>query len=88
MSSNARTKTEYRGADGNTFCFGTVPLVKLNPEEFSGRKIPKWHESKYLGMPVTYKLDWSQPKPVAISMLFSSDQDIEAAKKLPDFEPV
>ena len=70
MDSSAHTKTEYRGTDGRTFCFGTVPLVKLNPAEFSGGKIPRCHESKYLGMSVTYELDWSQSSR-SLSVCFS-----------------
>ena len=78
MSEIGRTKTEYQEAGGKIVCFGTVPPYKPN--------IPKnTLDSKLGGLPV--KLRWDKLSDTVAGILFLSEGDIEAVKKMPGFNP-
>jgi hypothetical protein len=78
MSMTGRTKTEYREAGGKTVCFGTVPPYKPN--------VPKnTLDSEFGGLPV--KLRWDKLSDTVAAILFLSESDVEAIKKMPGFEP-
>ena len=79
MGTTGRTKTEYREAGGKTICFGTVPPYKPN--------VPKnTLDGEFGGLPV--KLRWDKLSDTVAGILFLSESDVEAIKKMPGFEPV
>jgi hypothetical protein len=78
MSTTRRTKTEYREAGGKTVCFGTVLPYKPNVRKNT-------LDSEFGGLPV--KLRWDKLSDTVAGILFLSESEVEAIKKMPGFEP-
>jgi hypothetical protein len=78
MSTTGRTTTEYREAGGRAACFGTVPPYKPNIAKNT-------LYSEFGGLPV--KLRWDKMSNTVAGVLFLSESDVEAIKKMPGFEP-
>jgi hypothetical protein len=79
---NGRTKAEFRGPDGQTICFGTLPPAKMTGDGIDGF---------YCGLKVKFQQD-DNAKPdkdgrrLASRILFS-ERDVEIVKQMPGFCP-
>ena len=80
MTTDGRTKAEYRRADGTTACFGTLPPYKPN--------LPKnTLDGNFGGIPV--KLRWDKlGNDTVASILFLSENDVEVVRGMSGFQSI
>lgn len=79
MSGTGRTAAEFRRENGQTERFGTLPPFK--PGVSKG--IP---EGFYLGFGVKFR--WDRLGTDTVAGILFREEDVDAVRKLPGFEPV
>jgi hypothetical protein len=79
MDTAGRTRADHRDENGRTVCFGTLPPWK--PDHVAKRA----PTGEYCGLEV--RLEWDRLSSTVAGILFLSDNDVEAVKRLPGFQP-